>query len=1004
MALQKQTANISFLKGVDTKTDPLQISIDSFASLKNSVFNSVKRLTKRPGFPLLTTLPNDNQTTLTSFNNNLIATGSALYAFNKDANQWLNKGIVQPIQLSTQSLVKNSMSEYSQDAIVAENGLVCCAYSTNANSYYQISDSSTGEQITAVTLESTALNPRTYILGNYFIVLYMATISGAPSLRLIAIPLANVTSPRSPVTISSNVSSIADGFDAQVAPNNNLYVAWSAASNAIGLTFITRALAVAAGTTTTTIASSSQLVSLTTSASAIFLSSWDSSSTNGFSASFNLLLNPLMASTEVISGINIATLTSIISETTPSILLQVYYEVINTVTDLGSTQQDYVATVQVTCTTTGTGTVSSPTTILRSVGLGSKPFIANSVIYFFVAYGNSTSNQPTYFLIDSIGQIYMRLAYSNGGGYAQTQVLPNIFLVNGLYSFPYLYKDSITSVNKTTNSGLPTEGIYSQTGINLAQFSLNDSQQYSSQIANSLHLTGGLLWQYDGTSPVEHGFNVWPEDETVSTSSSGGEITAQEYFYQFLYEWTDAAGNIHRSAPSIPISVTTTGSTSTNTLYVPTLRLTYKENVRIVGYRYSTAQQEYYQFTSISSPILNDPTVDYVTITDTLADSSILGNALIYTTGSVIEDIPAPAAIASTLFDNRLWLVDAEDQNLLWLSKQVIESVPVEMSDLLTFYVAPTSGAQGSTGNITALAPMDDKLIIFKNDAIYYINGTGPDNTGANSQYSQPIFITSAVGCSNPNSIVLYPNGLMFQSDKGIWLLGRDLSTQYIGAPVEAYNSQVVLSAQSIPATNQIRFILNNNITLMYDYFVGQWGFHSNSSAISGVIYQGVLTYLNSFGQVLQETSGTWSDASEPVLMSLTTAWINVAGLQGFERAYYFYLLGTYLSPHKLQIQIAYDYAPPSQSVTISPYNFSGVYGSDPIYGDGTPYGGSPNLEQWRIFFQTQKCQAFQITINEIYDPSYGVSPGEGLTLSGLNLVFGTKKGYVPVPAAQSAG
>ena len=146
--------------------------------------------------------------------------------------------------------------------------------------------------------------------------------------------------------------------------------------------------------------------------------------------------------------------------------------------------------------------------------------------------------------------------------------------------------------------------------------------------------------------------------------------------------------------------------------------------------------------------------MDYVTITDTLPDNQIVGNALIYTTGSVVEDIAAPASTASALFNNRLWLVDAEDQNLLWFSKQVIEAVPVEMSDLLTLYVAPTSGAQGSTGVITALAPMDDKLIIFKRDAIYYINGTGPDNTGANSQYSDPIFITSAVGCNNPSSIV----------------------------------------------------------------------------------------------------------------------------------------------------------------------------------------------------------------------------------------------------------
>ena len=52
----------------------------------------------------------------------------------------------------------------------------------------------------------------------------------------------------------------------------------------------------------------------------------------------------------------------------------------------------------------------------------------------------------------------------------------------------------------------------------------------------------------------------------------------------------------------------------------------------------------------------------------------------------------------STLFDTRLWQVDAEDPNTLWISKQVIENTPVEMSQLFTIYVAPNIGTTSSTG------------------------------------------------------------------------------------------------------------------------------------------------------------------------------------------------------------------------------------------------------------------------------------------------------------------
>ena len=52
--------------------------------------------------------------------------------------------------------------------------------------------------------------------------------------------------------------------------------------------------------------------------------------------------------------------------------------------------------------------------------------------------------------------------------------------------------------------------------------------------------------------------------------------------------------------------------------------------------------------------MINDPTIDYVTFTNTFADSAILGDVILYTTGGVVEDMPPPASIDSELFDTRL--------------------------------------------------------------------------------------------------------------------------------------------------------------------------------------------------------------------------------------------------------------------------------------------------------------------------------------------------------------
>jgi len=1114
MALNKQPVSINFQMGLDTKSDPYQVKVGNFLELNNSVFTTTGRLTKRNGFKNITNLPNTYQSTLATLNDNLIATGSNLYAYSSDTNQWLNQGIVQPVQLNTLPLLRVSTSQTSPDTAVAPNGLVCLAYVDSGQAYYQISDSSTGQQIVKRTaLPSSAVCPRAFVLGNYFIVTCLDTVSGATHLQYVAIPLANPNSPLTIADFATNVSGLTAGYDG-ISANNQLYLAYGASGSAVKVGYLTSSLGANSGGTISSSSSNLMTIANDSTNSRIFISFWDSSSTNMYSAALNYSLVQVMAKTTLASSITINEITSVAKAGVQT----VFYTTTNTYGYDSNIRSDYTSSI--TCTLpvsgTGTGTVGTATIILRSVGLASKAFTGtNGTIYMLVAYGDTNlavsadnSNQPTYFLIDSLGNIYMRLAYSNGGGYASTQVLPSISYQNGEYYVAYLNNDFLASLNKGStitqgNNANPTpiSGIYTQTGINLASFTLNTTQQESREIAGCLNLTGGLLWEYDGVRPVENNFHVWPENVEITSQSTGGGIGVGTYYYVFCYEWTNNQGNLERSAPSIPVSiVNTTGSAitrdstfgsnsttitpsggipsglevgmfiedttnpsyilpgtyitaigattytisqptqgsspsnndvistipgSVNTIYVPTLRLTYKTTpnpVRIVGYRWSVGQPIYYQFTSITAPILNTSgttslwtsgsngdvsttSSDYVTILDTLPDSAIAGNVILYTTGGVVEDIGAPASIASALFDNRLWLVDAEDQNLLWFSKQVIENVPVEMSDLLTYYVAPTTSAQGSTGTITALYPMDDKLIVFKKDAAYYINGTGPDNTGSNSAYSQPVFITASVGCNNPNSIVLMPNGLMFQSDKGIWLLGRDLSTNYIGAPVESYNSNTVLSATAVPGTTQVRFILNNNVTLMYDYFFNQWATHSNILAISSTLYQGTHTYLNSIGQVFQETPNTYLDGSAPVLMSLTTSWINIAGLQGYERFYFGNLLGTYFSPFTFNCTLSYDYnTSASQNITILPRNYVANWGGEASWGSGGPWGGPGNVFSARFFPEKQKCQSFQVSLQEVYDPSYGQAAGEGLTLSGLQLMVGVKRGVRTQSANRSFG
>lgn len=1024
MPLHPQAVPVNFSRGLDTKTDAYQVQLGNFLVLNNAIFTKGGLLQKRNGFKQLTPFPTIGYTTVTTLNGNLTALGSSVAAFNPATDNWVSTGSYTPLQLNTLPLVRNSLNQTQADSVVSPNGQVCTVYTEQVSSgsfryLYVIANAETGQVVVEPTLIPAASggtitgSPRVFMLQSYFVIVFTNEVSATYHLQYICIPSTNPSAATLPADIADAYQPASTVAWDGVVYEQNLFIAYNTTSPSqeIAVTYLSASAAIIGGPPATPAqiigaADDATMMSLCVDASTgwVYIAFYNASASYYYVAAVddNLILKlaPQAITTNSTTLLNLAT-------TAQNGVCTVVAEVENTYS-YGSPQAEtnYLTKVNVTMSSTGT-----PSAMVRSVGLASKAFLMNNDMYVLATY--SSPFQPTYFLINATLSteanpiVVAKLAYENGGGYLATG-LPNVTITGDIAQIAYLYKDLVQALSVQNNSQqLTTGGVYAQTGANLVTFTFTDQNIASAEIAQNLQLGGGFLWNYDGYLPVENNFFLYPDNVLAVGSGTSGSMSAQQYYYQVTYEWSDNKGNIYRSAPSIPATITLTSDTSV-LLNIPTLRLTYKiaNQLKIVIYRWSVQQPNYYQVTSITSPTLNNPSVDSISYTDTQSDAEILGNNLIYTTGGVLEDISAPATNIMTLFDTRLWMVDAEDPNLLWYSKQVIENVPVEMSDLLTYYVAPTTGAQGSTGPITALAPMDDKLIVFKEDALYYINGSGPDNTGSNSQYSPAaVFISGAVGCTNSESIVLTPSGLMFQTDKGIWLLGRDLSTSYIGAPVEAFNSYDVTSANVIPGTNQVRFGLNTNVILMYDYYYQQWGTFNTPQATSSTLYEGMHTLLSTTGLVYQESAGQYLDGSTPVTLNFQTSWIQLTGLQGFQRAYEVYILGTYITPHKLNVQVAYDYNnSPTQNDLIVPDNYAGNWGSQAAWGTGGNWGGPGSLEQWRVFFQQERCQVVSLIVNEVYDSSFGVPAGEGLTLSGMNFVIGVNKAWPMLAPSRQVG
>ena len=137
-----------------------------------------------------------------------------------------------------------------------------------------------------------------------------------------------------------------------------------------------------------------------------------------------------------------------------------------------------------------------------------------------------------------------------------------------------------------------------------------------------------------------------------------------------------------------------------------------------------------------------------------------------------------------------------------------------------------------------------------------------------------------------------------------------------------------------------------------------------------------------STGTILKEATGVYTDNGAFIQLSLTTSWLSFAGLQGYERFYDMLLLGDYKSPHTLNVQFAYDFNnTTTQTVQI-------------------PVTSDPGVYQYRIFPINQKCEAFQITIFDTQDSSFG----EGFDISALIMRVGIKAGTNKMAASKAYG
>lgn len=999
MALAKELIDVPFIGGLDQKTDNKRGLPTKMLALENANFNAPGKLQKRNGgTPIATGILGGGSVAAGSAlmvrgNELLLADGSSLYSWNAANSTWVNKGTLRSVTATAAPLALNDYSLAGYDTAVL-SGLQCSVFEkwspryggTYVGAGYSITDTTTGQVVATGSLNAGSTNaicPKVIAAGGNFLIFYIDNSFNVVRVGVISPSAPDLAPAEGNLTSGTTTSALAttllkQRFDVCTG-GSNVYLVFN---NRVGGTNGTTIFQMTAAAPTI-VANTATIAATDSSAVCVFydgfaggpvvgyLTSYVGAQSAGYAAYGATLGAALGSGTlESIGTFNYSQITGI-AQSSGSLSLRFFY---SQYSGYPGGKKDTTAGVR-TVVVSGSYAVGAASSLVRGVTIASKPFVQSSTTFLPVVFDTSdrtsvssagvagAASQSTYFVVDTAARVIARVFPGTAGGEydnynsqsGKFQMCPEtVSLGGGQFCFPGLNAYRI----QTAATGV-TSFLSSLFGITL---NFSDANAWSrGELANTLHVSGANPMAYDGAgAPFEIGFNWYP----YGLSCAGGG-TAGSFQYVACYEFTDAFGQVHRSSPSVPLTVSAIGAVT-----VPTLRLTERRGTRscsVVLYRTTNNGTTFY----LHSSTLNDPTADSVTLADAVADADLIGNQQLYTTGGVLQNSP-PAPLGRVwLHRNRIFGLDSTNPLSVWYTKQVVPGAPVEFSGFQTLNMDPRGGAT------TCGASLDEKNIIFKADRIFMVPGVGPDSTGGQNDFQDPIQINTDTGCTEPESLAIVPDGLMYKGPKGIYLLGRDLQVSYIGAAVSDYNAQTITSAVLMPTVNQVRFTLSGGPVLVYDYLVRQWGVSTGINAVDSVLWRSAWAYLTSAGVVTPEGTG-FTDNGGPIALRTKSAWISLAKVQGYQRVYKILILGTFKSAHTLTVNLYYDFGTTPEAHTFT------------VAADPAPY-------QLVVKPRKQKCEALQV---EIIDTPTGGS-GESCDLSGLGIEVGLLRGAARRPAAQ---
>lgn len=634
-------------------------------------------------------------------------------------------------------------------------------------------------------------------------------------------------------------------------------------------------------------------------------------------------------------------------------------------------------------------------TFLRRMDVGSRAFDHDGRVFVWMIHGTGVGAsgaqgqlQNASFLYRDDAFLCAKSAAYRGGGFLTAGLLPGVASVaSGTYAYCGSERTIFGSIAGYMGAGLrPRDVVF--------QFDTNEARR-TARIGRTLYIACGEgVLQYDGLRITECGFHTYPWYLALTQPAVGG-VEDGEYGYKASYKSDNAQAERDRSASIYIETIDVTGGPKrVDVAGIVPLYVTHKTTASCEVWRTlkdPLADAPYY-LASASNPsalanpnryIPNDTTAAALpTMQDNIADASMPERGA-HPQDVTLPSLCAPCSSIIMATDTRVFIagVGGEPDNV-WYSK------PRNDDEVVAFHGTLRASVPAPGGDITALGWLNETLVVFRETAIYAMPGDGFDQTGGGQNLGPARMISLDVGAVNHESVVQVPDGLLFKSSKGWYLLSRGWGVQYVGAPVAAYDDEEPLAAHTMESQHQVR-ILTSERMLVWDYLVNQWGEWTVDDGVDAAVWGGVHCYLTSTGP--KEQQSTYEDVDYG--WDVETAWIKINELQGRGIVRAVALLGEYRAAHSVRIRIARNYEGDG----------SGGWNYYHDETEGIPTTTVGGQEQLKIAPSIKRpIQSLKVRLTAMHADRESAPEGDTARLTGLSLDVAVEPGlYSGLAAAQ---